>query len=143
MIGAAGRIVLRPDAVSGVMSGSTPAEIVVYTLPGCPYCTQARRLLRRRRLEFREIDGSAVPGFRATLGGLTGGNTVPQVVIDGSPIGGCDELVRLDRLGVLGALVDHRPFPISYEHKHRTPRTVARWAAARLRGIATSRRRNG
>lgn len=59
---------------------------------------------------------------------------MPQIVIDGEPIGGSDQLVRLDRLGVLDAIVGHKPFPIPYERRRVSPLTVARWAAARLHG---------
>jgi hypothetical protein len=55
-------------------------------------------------------------------------------VIDGTPIGGADELARLDRLGVLQAIAGHESFPIALELRHRSPRSVALWAAARLRG---------
>ena len=55
-----------------------PAEITVYTLPGCPHCVRARALLKRRGLAFREVDGTETPDFRARLADLTGGFTVPQ-----------------------------------------------------------------
>jgi len=111
-----------------------PAEITVYTLPGCPHCVRARALLKRRGLAFREVDGTETPDFRARLADLTGGFTVPQIVIDGTPIGGADRLARLDRAGVLTAIADREAFPIAREQRRTSPRLLARWAGARIRG---------
>jgi glutaredoxin 3 len=110
------------------------AEITVYTLPWCSYCTRAKALLSRRGLPFREVDGTGVPDFRRRLAALTGRYTVPQIVIDGEPIGGADRLARLDRLGVLEAIATGDSFPIDRETRRITPRALAGWAAARLRG---------
>ena len=111
-----------------------PAEITVYTLPGCPHCARARALLKRRGLAFRELDGTETPDFRARLADLTGGFTVPQIVIDGTPIGGADRLASLDRAGVLTAIADRETFPIARERRRTSPRLLARWAGARIRG---------
>jgi glutaredoxin 3 len=110
------------------------AQITVYTLPWCMHCACARAILKRRGLSFEEVDGSAVTSFRRQLAAVTGGVTVPQIVIDGTPIGGADQLARLDRLGVLAAIAGREQFPIARELRHVSPRSVARWAAARLRG---------
>ncbi|MGI9185152.1 MAG: glutaredoxin family protein [Solirubrobacteraceae bacterium] len=111
-----------------------PAEITVYTLLWCPHCARARALLNRRGLAFREVDGSETPDFRARLADLTGGFTVPQIVIDGTPIGGADRLASLDRAGVLAAIADRETFPIARERRRSSPRLLARWAGARIRG---------
>ena len=110
------------------------STIVVYTLPWCPHCTRAKRMLTRRDLRYREVDGSAQTGFRARLLELTGGATVPQIVIDGTPVGGADRLARLDRLGLLQALADGESFPVSRERRRTSPRLLAHWIAARGRG---------
>lgn len=106
----------------------------MYTLPWCPHCARATALLKRRGLAFQEVDGSETPDFRARLGKLTGGFTVPQIVIDGTPIGGADRLASLDRTGVLAAIADHEPFPIARERRRSSLRLLARWAGARIRG---------
>jgi glutaredoxin 3 len=111
-----------------------PAEIVLYTLPGCVHCARARRLLNRRDLPFQEVDGTAVPDFRRRLAQLAGEATVPQIVIDEIPIGGADRLARLDHLGVLEAIASHEPFPIARELPRISPGSVVGWAAARVRG---------
>jgi glutaredoxin 3 len=111
-----------------------PAQIVLYTLSGRVHCARAKRLLSRRDLPFREVDGTAIPDFRLRLGDLIGGVTVPQIVIDEIPIGGADRLARLDRLGVLEAIASDEPFPIARELRRISPSSVVRWAAARVRG---------
>jgi glutaredoxin 3 len=80
------------------------ARIQMYTTGWCGYCVRAKALLDARGLEYEEIllDGQA--DFRARLQERTGGWTVPQIVIDGRPIGGYTELWQLDRQGGLERL---------------------------------------
>ena len=77
------------------------ATIQVYTTRWCAYCIRAKTLLESRGLEFEEISLDEDPDFRRRLLELTGGWTVPQIVIDGQPIGGYTELWQLDRSGEL------------------------------------------
>ena len=77
----------------------------MYTTEWCGYCVRAKALLDSRGLEYGEIDLGDDPGFRARLNELTGGWTVPQIVIGERPIGGYTELWRLDREGALDELV--------------------------------------
>jgi glutaredoxin 3 len=80
-----------------------PDRVVVYSTALCPYCLLARRLLRRRRIEYRELKLSRDQRDRlVTLSG--GGRTFPQIVIAGEAIGGFAELRRLDRAGELQSL---------------------------------------
>ena len=81
------------------------ARIQMYTTRWCGYCERAKALLDARGLPYEEIRLDDVPGFRAMLEQLTGGWTVPQILIDGSPIGGYTELWRLDREGELDGLL--------------------------------------
>jgi glutaredoxin 3 len=71
------------------------ARIRMYTTPWCGYCVRAKALLDERGLEYEEIDLDDDPAFRQTLHDLTGGWTVPQILIDGEVIGGYAELRRL------------------------------------------------
>jgi glutaredoxin 3 len=73
----------------------------MYTTRWCGYCVRAKTLLDSRGLEYEEISLDDDPGFRATVHGLTGGWTVPQILIDDEPIGGYTELWHLDRSGAL------------------------------------------
>jgi glutaredoxin 3 len=80
------------------------AKIEMYTTAWCGYCVRAKMLLEQRGLDFEEIRVDEDPNFRATLLERFGGWTVPQIVIDGEPIGGYSELWKLDRNGELAKL---------------------------------------
>jgi glutaredoxin 3 len=77
----------------------------MYTTRWCGYCVRAKALLDARGIPYEEIDLGDDPGFRATLNKLTGGWTVPQILIGGQPIGGYTELWGLDRDGRLDELL--------------------------------------
>jgi glutaredoxin 3 len=77
------------------------ARIQVYTTRWCAYCVRAKALLEARGYEYEEVSLDDDPAFRQKLFDLTGGWTVPQILIDGAPIGGYAELWRLDRDGRL------------------------------------------
>jgi glutaredoxin 3 len=77
----------------------------MYTTRWCGYCVRAKALLDSKRLPYEEISLDDDPGFRQRLQELTGGWTVPQILIDGEPIGGYTELWRLDRTGRLDELL--------------------------------------
>ena len=76
----------------------------MYTTRWCGYCVRAKTLLDSRALEYEEINLDGDPGFRQRLLELTGGWTVPQILVDGKPIGGYTELWQLDRSGELDKL---------------------------------------
>jgi glutaredoxin 3 len=77
------------------------ARVRVYSTRWCGYCVRAKTLLENRGIEYEEISLDDDPAFRQTLFDLTGGWTVPQILIDGRPMGGYTELWRLDRDGRL------------------------------------------
>jgi glutaredoxin 3 len=77
------------------------ARVQMYTTRWCGYCVRAKALLDGKRIPYEEILLDDDPDFRQKLQDLTGGWTVPQIVIDGEPIGGFTELWRLDRSGAL------------------------------------------
>jgi glutaredoxin 3 len=76
----------------------------MYTTEWCGYCVRAKALLDARGLEYEEVDLGDDPAFRARLNELTGGWTVPQIVVDDRVIGGYAELRLLDRDGRLELL---------------------------------------
>jgi glutaredoxin 3 len=76
-------------------------RMTVYTTEPCGYCRTAKALLAKRGISYEEINLARDPEGRAELVRLTGMMTFPQVVIDGAPLGGYQELVRADRDGVL------------------------------------------
>ena len=79
-------------------------RVVVYTTEPCGFCRTAKALLQSRRIPFTEINLAKDPTGRAELVERTGMMTFPQVVIDGTPIGGFQELLRLDGAGGLKPL---------------------------------------
>jgi glutaredoxin 3 len=84
------------------------AKIVIYTTQFCPYCVQAKRLLKQKGVAFDEIDVSNDPQGREDMVRKAGGRmTVPQIFVDDAWIGDCDGIYALDRAGKLDALL-HR-----------------------------------
>jgi len=77
------------------------SRITVYSTRWCGYCTRAKALLDGKGIAYDEIALDDDPTFRRSLFDLTGGSTVPQILIDGKPIGGYTELWRLDKSGAL------------------------------------------
>ncbi|MGJ8581220.1 MAG: glutaredoxin 3 [Psychromonas sp.] len=80
------------------------ATITIYTTPYCPYCQRAKQLLDNKQAAYQEIDVSD-RSLRPEMTKITGGTTVPQIIIDGNAIGGCDELYALERASKLDALL--------------------------------------
>ena len=81
-----------------------PVEI--YTTPTCPYCAAAKRLLTRKGVVFTEIDVSRDPDLRiAMTRRAEGRRTVPQIFIDGIPVGGSDDIHALDHAGKLDPML--------------------------------------
>lgn len=81
-----------------------PVEI--YTSPICGYCVRAKRLLDQKGVAYAEHDVFG-PGVREEMVRRTnGGRTVPQIFIDGTLIGGCDELMALESAGRLDGLLN-------------------------------------
>ena len=81
-------------------------KIEIYTKFLCPYCTRAKALLTAKGVAFEEIDIS-MGGVRRTemLERAGGRQTVPQIFINGDHVGGCDDLLALDRAGKLDTLL--------------------------------------
>ena len=77
------------------------ARVRVYSTRWCGYCVRAKALLESRGIDYEDVFLDDDPAFRQKLFDLTGGWTVPQILIDGKPIGGDTELWRLDRDGRL------------------------------------------
>jgi glutaredoxin 3 len=81
------------------------AHVVIYTTSYCPYCTGAKVFLRSKNVNFEEIDVTDDPAKRAEMERLSQRWTVPQIFIDGQPIGGYDDMRKLDVNGELDPLL--------------------------------------
>ena len=76
-------------------------DVLVYTTENCPFCIRAKALLDTRGVQYREVNLERDPDGRAELVKQTGMMTFPQVIIDGQPLGGFQELAAADRAGRL------------------------------------------
>lgn len=81
------------------------ANVIIYTTEWCPYCTRAKKLLDNKKVKYTEINVSK-PAVRSKMVALTGGTTVPQLLINDKATGGCDELYALERSGKLDKLLE-------------------------------------
>jgi glutaredoxin 3 len=80
--------------------------VKMYTTAVCPYCIRAKALLKQRGVErIDEIRVDDDPAERETMIRITRRWTVPQIFIGETHVGGCDELVALDRRGALEPLL--------------------------------------
>jgi glutaredoxin 3 len=80
------------------------SKIEMYASMWCGFCHRAKALLKMKGVEFTEYDADSGTARREMMA-RGGGRTVPQIFIDGKPIGGCDELYALDKAGRLDAML--------------------------------------
>ena len=82
------------------------AKVVMYSKTTCPYCHRAERLLNERGVDDIEIIQIDIERSRRDeMIQRARRSTVPQIFIDGKHVGGCDDLVALDRAGGLVPLL--------------------------------------
>ena len=80
--------------------------VTMYSTLVCPYCQQAKALLKQRGVEtIADVRVDLDPAQRAKMIELTGRRTVPQIFIGATWVGGCDDLVALDQRGELAPLL--------------------------------------
>ena len=78
----------------------------MYTTQVCPYCVRAKALLKQRGVaQIDELRIDLDPVQRDQMIALTGRRTVPQIFIGSTHVGGCDDLMALDRSGGLAPLL--------------------------------------
>ena len=81
--------------------------VKIYTTGSCPYCIQAKQLLKERGVtQLDEIRVDQVAGGRQKMAEITGRRTVPQIFIGRTHVGGCDDLMALDGRGALMPLLN-------------------------------------
>ena len=77
-------------------------HVKMYTTAVCPYCIQAKQVLKNRGVaQIEEIRIDERTDERAKMMEITGRRTVPQIFIGGTHVGGCDDLMALDSRGEL------------------------------------------
>jgi len=80
--------------------------VEIYTTRVCPYCVRAKRLFDKKGVAYTEIDVSNDVDLRDSMVKRAGGRqTVPQIFIGGTHVGGCDDLYALDSAGKLDPLL--------------------------------------
>lgn len=82
------------------------SDVTIYSSNYCPFCIRAKQLLSAKGVDYKEISVDGQPKVRAEMTRLAGGLTsVPQIWIDGTHVGGCDELMTLERSGKLAKML--------------------------------------
>lgn len=82
------------------------ADIIIYSKDYCPYCVKAKNLLTRKGQSFRELDiTNDEAGQKEMIEKSGGRKTVPQIFINGTHVGGCDDLYALDAAGKLDPML--------------------------------------
>ncbi len=81
------------------------AQITMYTTLVCPFCVRAKRLLDHKGVVYEEVDVTSDVELRDRMVAESGRRTVPQIFIDGTPVGGYQELQALEDEGKLDSLL--------------------------------------
>jgi glutaredoxin 3 len=85
------------------------AKVEIYTKFACPYCVRAKQLLDGKGVQYTEYDISMGGAKRDEMvARVPGAQTVPQILINDTPIGGSDDLRALENQGKLDALLGPR-----------------------------------
>jgi glutaredoxin 3 len=90
---------------------SAHADVRIYLTNWCPYCAAAKRLLTGKGVRFTEVDVEGRQDLRGWLASATGQRTVPQVFVNGQPLGGYSDIDALDQEGGLDPLLAQAPRP--------------------------------
>ena len=85
------------------------AEVVMYSSAICPYCVAAKNFLKQRGVEWREVRVDLDPVARSEMLARAKRTSVPQIFINGTHVGGFDDMVALDRAGGLAPLLESAP----------------------------------
>jgi glutaredoxin 3 len=82
------------------------AHVTIYTKPYCPYCIRAVSLLEKKGVAFTEVEAAFDPEKRREMMQRAGGRaTFPQIFVGERHIGGCDDMLALERDGKLDPLL--------------------------------------
>jgi glutaredoxin 3 len=81
------------------------ANVVMYTTPWCPYCIRARGLLDDKGVAYTDINVSGDASLREEMERRSGRHTVPQIWINDQHVGGCSDLMALERAGKLDEML--------------------------------------
>ena len=80
--------------------------VTIYTKAWCPFCQDAKHLLRQKNVAFEEVSVDGDRAAQAAMAQRAGGrSTVPQIFIGAAHVGGCDDLYALENAGRLDAIL--------------------------------------
>ncbi len=79
--------------------------VIIYSTSWCPSCVSAKRLLESKNVKYEEINIEEVNISREKLVKIAGAATVPQIIINDTPIGGFDNLLELEQNGKLNEML--------------------------------------
>tara|TARA_Y100000739_G_C20594126_1_gene459445 strand:+ start:438 stop:680 length:243 start_codon:yes stop_codon:yes gene_type:complete len=79
--------------------------VIIYSAEWCGPCVYAKKLLNEKNIQYKEIDIEQNDISREDLEKMTGGSTVPQIIINDKCIGGFDQLLKLEQSGELNKLL--------------------------------------
>ena len=82
------------------------SNVSIYTTRWCPFCIRAKALLDRKGVQYDEIPVDGDPVARQQMAERAGATSVPQIWIKERHIGGCDQLIGLERSGGLDPLLE-------------------------------------
>jgi glutaredoxin 3 len=78
-----------------------PSRVILFTTDSCAFCGHAKTLLSKRGVAYEEVNLGPHPELQAELATVTGLDSFPQIVVDGEPLGGLNELRAADTSGAL------------------------------------------
>lgn len=84
-------------------------DVLIYSSAVCPYCVAAKNYLKNKGVTYTEVRVDLDPARRQEMLDRAKRTSVPQIFIDGTHVGGFDDMVALDRAGGLQSLLDGRP----------------------------------
>jgi glutaredoxin 3 len=79
------------------------SRVVLFSTDSCTFCEHAKSLLSKRGVAFEEVNLGPHPELQAELAAVTGLTSFPQIIVDGEPLGGLNELRAADTRGTLAA----------------------------------------
>lgn len=81
------------------------ADVLIYTRQACGFCTAAKKLLSDKGVAFREMDATFDFDIKQEMMAKSGRRTFPQIFINDTHVGGCDELMALEKGGKLDPML--------------------------------------
>ena len=84
---------------------SKDKKVIVYTTTYCPYSGKVTRLLKKKGIDFQQVNVDDSPDMKDMINRQSQQKTFPQVFVGESHIGNCDDLHQLDQIGQLDEIL--------------------------------------